>query len=112
MRGGGVAQPPKLGRPAGEAVPGHQRGDPAVGEFGGDPGGVMAQRGDPDGQVGGRLAQAQRARGRGVAEPGGLPGQQRTDLGHGVAQPGGGVLEAVSWNPSASALVLAPRPSR
>ena len=54
----------------------------------------MAQRGDPDGYLGGgRLAQAQRAGGRGAAELSGLAGQQRTDLGHDVAQLGGWVLE-------------------
>ncbi len=91
---GGCSQPVELGRPAGQVVPGHQRGDPAVTELGGDPGGVRAQRGDPDGQVGGgRLAQAKRARGPGGAELGGLAGQQRTDLGHDVAQLGGWVLE-------------------
>ena len=87
---GGFAYLAELGRPAGQAVPGHQRGDPAVTELGGHPDRVMAQRGDPDGYLGGgRLAQAQRARGRGVAELGGLAGQQRTDLGHDVAQLGG-----------------------
>jgi transposase len=60
----------------------------------GHPDRVMAQRGDPDGYLGGgRLAQAQRARGRGVAELGGLAGHQRTDLGHDVAQLGGWMLE-------------------
>jgi hypothetical protein len=55
---------------------------------------VLAQRGDPDGYLGGgRLAQAQRARGRDVAERGGLAGQQRTDLGHHVAQLGRWMLE-------------------
>ena len=94
VRCGGFAQPVELGRPGGEAVAGHQRGDPAVAEFGGHPDRVLAQRGDPDGQLGdGRLAQAQRARRRGVAELGGLAGEQRTDLGHDVAQLGGRVLE-------------------
>jgi hypothetical protein len=46
-----------------------------------------------------------------VAELGGLAGQQRTDLGHDVAQLGGWVLERGVVEPSASALVLAPRPS-
>jgi len=71
----------------------------------------MAQRGDPDGYLGGgRLAQAQRVGGRDLAELGGLAGQQRADPGRDVAQPAG-CSNAVSWNPSTSALVLAPRPS-
>ena len=112
IRRGGFAQPAEPGRPGGDAVPGHQRGDPAVAEFGGHSDRVLAQRGDPDRQLGdGRLAQAQRARRRDVVELGGQPVEQRADLGHDVAQPGGGRSNGMSWNPSASALVLAPRPS-
>ena len=113
VRGGGVAQLLELGRPAGQAVPGHQRGDPAVAELGGDPGGVMAQRGDPDGQVGGGgLAQAQRARGRDVAGWAACPASSARTLVTASRSLAAGCSNAVSWNPSASALVLAPRPSR
>ena len=91
---GGFAKLAELGRPAGQAVAGHQRGDPAVTEFGCHPGRVLAQRGNPDGYLGGGgLPQAQRTRGGGAAQLGRLAGQQSTDLGHNVAQLGGRVLE-------------------
>ena len=113
VRCGGLAQLAEPGRPGGEAVAGHQRGDPAVAEFGGHPGGVRAQRGDPDGQLGsGRLAQAQRARapGRWRSWAGRPPRSARTPVTTSRSFPAG-CSNGVSWNPSASALVLAPRPS-
>jgi hypothetical protein len=109
---GGFAYLAALGRPAGQAVPGHQRGDPAVTELGGHPDRVMAQHGDPDGYLGGgRLAQAQRAGDRGVAELGGLAGSSARTLVTTSRSLAAGCSNAVSWNPSTSALVPAPRPS-
>ena len=46
-----------------------------------------------------------------VAELGGLAGEQRADLGHASRSLAAGCSNGMSWNPSASARVLAPRPS-
>jgi hypothetical protein len=109
---GRLAQPAELGDPVGHVAGGHEQGEPAVTRLGGDADGARSHRRDPDGQVGWRrLPEADRPGSLDAVQPGRLAGEQATDLGGHLAQLVGRVGEGMPWNPSTSALVLAPSPS-